>query len=310
VVGARRGCGALHAHVAGDVGRPQGGDLALAQNRLDLVPALRVVTLSGRGESHEPGRNPVLVPDPTKRARIRRLALEVKDLADRRLAVASERDWFALERVVSVAGERLADDRFHSGEQSHARQPLAPTTHLPWILHVATHGFFLEDKAAIRPNLNGAGLGSTVAGVGENELLRSGLALASANQLKSGISDDGILTAYEVAQLDLVGTQLVVLSACETGLGRVQSGEGVYGLRRALVLAGAEAQVTSLWKVSDDGSLELMVDFYERLLAQHDRSDALRSAQIAMLKRQQRQHPFYWAAFVMSGDPSTLRRAQ
>jgi CHAT domain-containing protein len=116
---------------------------------------------------------------------------------------------------------------------------------------VATHGFFLSDQqvaaAALRPI--SFCVETPPLPLDENPL-RLGLALAGANARRSGDSDDGILTAAEAAQPDLRGTQLVVLSACEAGQGEVQQGEGVYGLRRALVLAGAQAQLVSLWKVA------------------------------------------------------------
>jgi CHAT domain-containing protein len=133
--------------------------------------------------------------------------------------------------------------------------------HGPRILHVATHGFFLRDQPMTADARKSVSLAQNQPPVlvGENPLLRSGLALAGANIRSSGTNDDGILTAFEVAQLDLRGTELVVLSACETGVGEVQNGEGVYGLRRALVLAGAQTQVTSLWKVADDATKDLMV---------------------------------------------------
>jgi len=164
--------------------------------------------------------------------------------------------------------------------------------HGPGILHMATHGFFLNDlqmKATLRRF--GFGFETAALPLGENPLLRSGLALAGANARYAGETDDGILTAAEVAQLDLLGTQLVVLSACETGLGTVQNGEGVYGLRRALVLAGAQTQVVSLWKVRDTAARELMVDYYQRLLQGEGRSGALRAAQKAMMANPARQHP-------------------
>jgi CHAT domain-containing protein/Tfp pilus assembly protein PilF len=175
--------------------------------------------------------------------------------------------------------------------------------HGPRILHMATHGFFLNDlqmKAVLRRA--GFGVETAPLPLGENPLLRSGLALAGANARHSGATDDGILTAAEAAQLDLLGTQLVVLSACETGLGTVQTGEGVYGLRRALVLAGAQTQIVSLWKVADTAAQELMVDYYQRLLKGEGRSGALRAAQEAMMVNPARQHPCYWAAFILIGD--------
>jgi len=118
----------------------------------------------------------------------------------------------------------------------------------PNILHIATHGFFLESS-----NNND-----------HNPLLRSGLVLAGVNVSQSA-GDDGILTALETTNLNLVGTKLVVLSACETGNGDITTGEGVYGLRRALVIAGSESQLISLWKVSDQATKDLMIAYYERL---------------------------------------------
>jgi CHAT domain-containing protein len=157
----------------------------------------------------------------------------------------------------------------------------------PRILHIATHGFFLESQQPparedrlLRPMSNG----EPPVGPIENPLLRSGLALAGANLRKGSDEDDGILTAQEAAGLNLWGTKLVVLSACDTGVGEVKSGEGVYGLRRALVLAGSETQVMSLWPVSDKGTRDLMIEYYRRLLRGEGRSAALRAVQLQMLK--------------------------
>jgi CHAT domain-containing protein/Tfp pilus assembly protein PilF len=184
--------------------------------------------------------------------------------------------------------------------------------HGPRILHVATHGFFLslsdQQVAAAALRSVSFGAGTPPVPLGENPLLRSGLALAGANARRSGDSDDGILTAAEAAQLDLRGTELVVLSACETGLGQVEQGEGVYGLRRALVLAGAQAQLVSLWKVADAQTQALMVDYYQRLLKGEGRSAALREAQQAMIANPATRHPYYWAAFVPIGNWTPLAK--
>ncbi|MEP7306513.1 MAG: CHAT domain-containing tetratricopeptide repeat protein [Acidobacteriota bacterium] len=160
----------------------------------------------------------------------------------------------------------------------------------PRILHIASHGFFLQDGER---------------GSAENPLLRSGLALAGANAARSS-HEDGILTALEASGLNLWGTKLVTLSACDTGVGEVRDGEGVYGLRRAFVLAGAETVVMSLWPVSDSLARETMVAYYTGLRAGLGRGDALRQAKLAMLKRQGRQHPFYWASFIQSGEWGSL----
>src|SRR5262249_39654021 len=135
----------------------------------------------------------------------------------------------------------------------------------------------------------------------EDALLRSGLFFAGANRGKSG-DDDGGLTAFEAALLDLYGTKLVGLSACDTWGGEVEKGDGVYGLRRALVLAGSETQVMSLWPVSDEGTRELMIDYYKRLLKGGGRGEALRDVRLQMLASKHHQHPYFWASFIQSGE--------
>jgi len=182
----------------------------------------------------------------------------------------------------------------------------------PGILHIATHGFFRQDVED--PVENTRGIASTsfsdlrsaawTAKI-ENPLLRSGLALAGANEHRSG-DDDGVLTALEAASLDLWGTKLVVLSACDTGVGEVRNGEGVYGLRRALVLAGSETQVMSLWPVSSKETVGLMAGYYRRLLRGEGRGEALRQAQLEMLKNPKLSHPHYWASFIQAGEWANL----
>ncbi len=117
--------------------------------------------------------------------------------------------------------------------------------------------------------------------------------------------DDGILTAYEATQLNLQGTELVVLSACETALGEVKTGEGVFGLRRALQEAGAEAVMMTMWTVPDQETRELMTMFYRKWLAGEDKHQALREAQLEMRKRVTAHEgidlPRLWGAFVLVG---------
>ena len=137
-------------------------------------------------------------------------------------------------------------------------------------------------------------------------MLRSGLVFAGVNSLSSG-TDDGVLTALEASNLDLRGTKLVVLSACETGVGEVRNGEGVFGLRRAFVVAGAETLLMSLWQVADEATKDLMTSYYTRLSKGEARAEALRQAQLQMLKDEKTKHPFYWAAFIASGESGTLR---
>lgn len=117
--------------------------------------------------------------------------------------------------------------------------------------------------------------------------------------------EDGVLTAYEAAGLNLHGTELVVLSACGTGLGPVESGEGVFGLRRALQIAGAETVLMSMWPVPDQETQELMQSFYQKWLAGKDKHQAFREAQLEMRQKVKERYgedlPFYWGAFVLVG---------
>ena len=138
-----------------------------------------------------------------------------------------------------------------------------------------------------------------------NPLLRTGLAFYGANQGVKGIKlpdgSDGVFTAMEALGLHLNGTQLVVLSACETGVGDVMQGEGVFGLRRAFEEAGAHYVLSTLWTISDDGTQVFMNDFYNLVLKGENPRNSLRTTQRAFINNQQWSHPFYWAPFVMVG---------
>jgi len=177
----------------------------------------------------------------------------------------------------------------------HATKATIERLSAPTILHIASHGFFLDDRDT---GTNGV--------IAQNPLLRSGVALAGAN-LPGEAHGDGILTALEAAGLDLWGTRLVTLSACDTGVGEVRNGEGVYGLRRAFTLAGSETLVMSLWPVSDSVARDTMVAYYARLRAGFGRGDALRQAKLAILRQTSLRHPYYWGGFIQSGDWTRLR---
>ena len=174
----------------------------------------------------------------------------------------------------------------------------------PVILHLATHGFFFPDLKKSITSQSFLNLEEhNHFELAENPLLRSGLVLAGANYVWKGGTpiegvDDGILTAYEVSELNLRGSKLVVLSACETGLGQIQGSEGVYGLQRAFKMAGVEYLLMSLWRVPDLETANYMELFYQELL----RTESVPAA-YAFAQRQMKQRfpnsPFKWAAFVL-----------
>ncbi len=186
----------------------------------------------------------------------------------------------------------------------------------PGILHLATHGFFLEDApvpTASRAMVHFGALGEDPAAPRPPDpLLRSGLVLAGArtpaaseSSLAPAPLDDMLVTALELAGLNLWGTQLVVLSACDTGRGDVKLGQGVYGLRRAFLVAGAETVVMSLWKVNDETTSALMEAYYRHLLAGQGRAAALREAMREL--RRTHPHPHHWAPFIAMGRDTPLR---
>jgi len=217
----------------------------------------------------------------------------------------------------------------------------------PPVLHIATHGFYLSHRP-----VGASALGLDRLRAHKDPMLRSGLAFAGANtflrerRIVSDEMEDGLLTAEDVAGMDLLNTELVFLSACETGLGQVQIGEGVFGLRRAFILAGARTLIMTLWKISDLATAILVAYFYEYLLGGATKADALRLAQHRLrtaslgelrnrwlsaarnqelaggdeTKRRRLDelaamsdetlpfaHPCYWAGFILQGEPGVLR---
>ncbi len=172
----------------------------------------------------------------------------------------------------------------------------------PAVLHVATHGFFFPDPdAATDKSKTGSDRGK-VFRESRNPLLRSGLLFAGANLAWQGKTisgtDDGVLTAYEVSNMYLPNTKLVVLSACETALGDIHASEGVYGLQRAFKMAGVKNLVMSLWEVPDEETSEFMKEFYSGMFNKKTVADAFYAAQ-TKLKNKYRSEPFKWAAWVM-----------
>ena len=172
----------------------------------------------------------------------------------------------------------------------------------PAVLHIATHGFFFPDPMRVESNKGERSVDGSPFKFSANPLFRSGLLFAGANNAWSGKQfeglEDGILTAYEVSNLYLPNTKLVVLSACETGLGDIQGNEGVYGLQRAFKIAGVENLVMSLWKVPDNTTAEFMQEFYKNIFNKQSISDAFNHAQMVM-KNKYREQPYKWAAWIL-----------
>jgi CHAT domain-containing protein/tetratricopeptide (TPR) repeat protein len=171
------------------------------------------------------------------------------------------------------------------------------------LLHLATHGFFIDENCGASQG----GIGSRA--LLESPLLRSGLALAGANHRRAASlgEDDGVLTAEEIAVLDLTGVEWAVLSACKTGVGEIRDSEGVLGLRRAFKVAGVETLVMSLWEVEDEPTRQWMGRLYEYRFAEGlDTVDSVRRASLDLLQSRRESglttHPFYWAGFVAAGD--------
>jgi CHAT domain-containing protein/tetratricopeptide (TPR) repeat protein len=227
-------------------------------------------------------------------------------------------------KVIGPALQRMAGAKPRVLTGARATERAFKAAPNPRVLVLSTHGFFLEDQAGPPtervPGSEGRGIArpdrpaarprpkAKSGGPVENPLLRCGLVLAGANHPQRAAAaggDDGVLTGLEIASADLRGTELVVLSACETGLGQVHQGEGVSGLRQAFQLAGARAVAATLWKVADRETAQLVGAFFDHLARKRPPAEALRSAQLAMIRQRRAQHgaahPYYWAAFTLTG---------
>ncbi len=188
-----------------------------------------------------------------------------------------------VKKISSVVGRNNWAGNLYTGAES--SEELVKSVRDVKVLHIATHGFFEQDPEKKEDKVT------------ENPLLKSGLFLSSTAK---GAAEDGKLTAYEAMNLSLDNTELVVLSACETGLGVVKNGEGVYGIQRAFRVAGARSIVISLWKVDDIATQKLMVIFYEEWLKSGNKRAAFTTAQNKL--RSEYPEPLYWGAFIIVGE--------
>lgn len=199
-----------------------------------------------------------------------------------------------IKNVLKAAGYNVSDHREADATEANVKAIKGQS-----VVHIATHGYFLPDPDA---------LGEGFEHAKSNPLLRSGLILAGApdptkEERRADLSgnDNGVLTSYEAMNLNLEGTSLLVLSACETGLGEVKAGEGVYGLQRAFQVAGARTLLMSLWKVDDAATQLLMTSFYTNWTKTGNKLTAFRQAQAQLRANPKYKDPYYWGAFVMLG---------
>ena len=218
----------------------------------------------------------------------------------------TEREVLALEPLLQTAGlsTTLRMD-FDASEEVFKAIGQTDGSGSPRVLHLATHGFFFPDPKTAGSQVSSTGSDrEPVYRRADNPMLRAGLVLAGANHAWQGNPplagmDDGILTAYEISQMNLRNTELVVLSACETGLGDIRGKEGVYGLQRAFKIAGARYLIMSLWKVPDEQTGELMQIFYRKWLVEKQPiPQAFRAAQQDMQTKHP-DDPHAWAGFVL-----------
>lgn len=298
---------------------PDSNEFVIDRYQIEYVTSGR--SLVGRFEAKKPSRDVLILADPDfnlslasrKSGPARKRSSDPVDVPGgwKRLPGTRE-EGDALAALLRKHGRALT---LKTGKE--ATRSALFSARRPRFIHLATHGFYLADQEQPEPSQLTRGLagivsakpihpGARLAGLArENPLLRSGLVFAGVNG-KGGLLE-GVATAQELTGLDLWGTELVVLSACETGLGEVTSGEGVSGLRRAFLLSGARNVISSLWKVPDRETKALMLDFYRALLDGKAPAAALRDAKLnckaRVLERMGSAHPWFWGGFIVTGKP-------
>lgn len=212
---------------------------------------------------------------------------EIQGIAD--VLKKSQKNW----KIQTFLGENASEEQVKKLDN-------------PRILHIATHGFFIKPPEADSSFLarGKTDLEQLTKIKGQNSMdamLRSGVVLANVATINRNLSEeDGLLTAYELSLLNLSNTNLLILSACETGRGQIRAGEGVYGLQRAAQIAGASTIMMSLWKVDDTATQELMNVFYEEWEKTNHKREAFKKAQLII--REKHSDPYYWGAFVLIGE--------
>ncbi|MBK7242998.1 MAG: tetratricopeptide repeat protein [Saprospiraceae bacterium] len=215
----------------------------------------------------------------------------------------TEREVDAIEKTMETAGMHISLKKGIQATEESFKNIGANNSPSPRILHIATHGYFFPDPKESHQSSVISRQEETVFKMSEHPMLRSGLIMAGGNAAWQGKQilegkEDGILTAYEISQMNLSNTELVVLSACETGLGDIQGNEGVYGLQRAFKIAGAKHIIMSLWQVPDKQTSLLMTTFYKKYLEEKMTiPDAFHAAQKEL--RDNGLDPYNWAGFVL-----------
>ena len=215
----------------------------------------------------------------------------------------TEREVTSIEKIMQTAGVQTTLKKGYSATEEFFKNIGANNNPSPRILHIATHGYFFPDPKTISQQSLISNQTEPVFKMSDHPMLRSGLIMAGGNAAWQGKQtlegrEDGILTAYEISQMNLTNTELVVLSACETGLGEIQGNEGVYGLQRAFKIAGAKYLIMSLWQVPDKQTSLLMTTFYKKYLEEKlSIPDAFHAAQKEL--RNIGLDPYQWAGFVL-----------